>query len=248
MEHLTIERRFRGPPDSANGGYACGSTALPLDGRAATVTLRRPPPLGRPLAVSFDGGRVQVRDGDELIAEAQPAELDLPCPPPPSYEDAVAAAESFDTETYTTGHVFPECFTCGPARDPGDGLRLFPGWVPGGGSVVWPWVPSASVCGPTGEVPSQVVWAALDCPSGMAWLHSNEVGPAVLGRMTADVVRLPRQAERLVVGGWRVGAEGRKLVAGSAIWTADGEVLARNLATWIRLTDEQRVSFRTTGR
>ena len=47
---VTIDRRFRGPLDSANGGYAAGLLGSRLPG-VAQVTLRLPPPLERPLAV-----------------------------------------------------------------------------------------------------------------------------------------------------------------------------------------------------
>ena len=41
-DHVRIDRRFRGPADSANGGYAAGLLASFLDG-PAEVTLRLPP-------------------------------------------------------------------------------------------------------------------------------------------------------------------------------------------------------------
>jgi hypothetical protein len=47
---LRIEERYRGPPDSGNGGYVCGLVAGFLGG-SAEVTLRRPPPLDRTLLV-----------------------------------------------------------------------------------------------------------------------------------------------------------------------------------------------------
>ena len=51
---LVVAPRFCGPPDSANGGYAAGFIAACLDGQAE-ITLRRPPPLARPMAVERDG-------------------------------------------------------------------------------------------------------------------------------------------------------------------------------------------------
>ncbi len=71
-EQVTIDRRFRGPPDSANGGYVCGLLAGFLD-TPAEVTLRRPPPIERPLTVEGDSGRVSLCDGETLIAEAVPS-------------------------------------------------------------------------------------------------------------------------------------------------------------------------------
>ena len=79
-ESFTIARRFRGPESSGNGGYTCGLVAGFVDGDAE-VTLRRPPPLDRPLAVSREGSRVLVHDGPDLIAEGVPTHLDLDVPP-----------------------------------------------------------------------------------------------------------------------------------------------------------------------
>jgi hypothetical protein len=65
VAELRLGERFCGPPASANGGYACGAIAELLSG-GAEVTLRRPPPLGRPLRVRVGGGDAVVHDGDEL--------------------------------------------------------------------------------------------------------------------------------------------------------------------------------------
>jgi len=52
---LIIPSRFCGPPGSGNGGYVCGRIAAYVDG-PATVTLRRPTPLGAPMAIERDRG------------------------------------------------------------------------------------------------------------------------------------------------------------------------------------------------
>src|SRR5690349_15896334 len=122
-----IERRYCGPPDSGNGGYSCGVVAALLD-QPAEVTLRRPPPLDRPLAVERAGDGVRVLDGDQPVAEARPAALALEVPPPPSFAEATAATEHY---RWRERHPFPTCFVCGPARAPGDGLCIFPGAVAG---------------------------------------------------------------------------------------------------------------------
>ena len=83
---LVVAPRFCGPPDSANGGYASGLIAACLDGQAE-ITLRRPPPLARPMAVERDGeGSVRVLDGDVLIAEGhEPAGQPGGGPPRPGH-------------------------------------------------------------------------------------------------------------------------------------------------------------------
>jgi hypothetical protein len=89
------------------------------------------------------------------------------------------------------------------------------------------------------------MWAALDCPSGTAWLFTGLApGPAVLGRMTAEVHRRPAAGERLLAGGWPVEQQGRRLLSGSAVWSDAGEVLAACAATWVLLSEEQQGAFR----
>jgi len=67
-ETIVVERRYRGPEESGNGGYTCGIVAALLDGDAE-VTLRVPPPLERPLRVDRGQGEVRVLDGETLVAE-----------------------------------------------------------------------------------------------------------------------------------------------------------------------------------
>jgi hypothetical protein len=116
---VVIDGKFRGPTQSANGGYTCGLLASFMHG-PATVTLRLPPPLERPLEVVTDGP-LELLDGEAVVAEAEPTELELDIPDPIAFEEAAAAAlPEGDRES-----VFPECFVCGWARE--DGMRIYPG-------------------------------------------------------------------------------------------------------------------------
>jgi hypothetical protein len=243
---VIIDRHFCGPPDSANGGYTCGMTAGALGVPSAEVTLRRPPPLGAVLRVERSNDGVALVVGDQVISEGRPARVGLDPPSPVGFDEAVHAAQTFDIEGYAARHPFPTCYTCGPSRPGDDGLGLFPAPIPGrAGTVAWPWVPDASGADADGVIEPTIVWAALDCPSGLAWLAEGGSDPAVLGRMTAEVRRRPLVGEHLVVAGWRVADRGRKLEAGSAVWSTDGEVIARSASTWVRLTDDQQRTFKT---
>jgi hypothetical protein len=243
-EVITIDRRFCGPPDSANGGYACGLTAGALGDGPAEVTLRRPPPLDRPLRVERGDDGVALLDGAETVATARPAVAPGGGPEPVSFEAAVGAADRFDHHGYGAGHPFPTCYTCGPSSH--DGLRIFGASLEDRADlIVWPWRPDAAPLQRDGLVDQAVVWAALDCPSGWAWLRTRSADPAVLGRMRAVVHRRPAPDEALVVAGWPIAAEGRRLHAGSIVWGRDGQVLASNVATWISLTPEQHETFKT---
>ena len=82
MEEVTIDRRFRGPAESANGGYACGLLAGAIEG-SVEATLRQPPPLERTLVRRSDGeGRAILLDGETVIAEARAAALEGSVPDP----------------------------------------------------------------------------------------------------------------------------------------------------------------------
>jgi hypothetical protein len=213
---VIIPPRYNGPPGSANGGYACGLISEALGG-GFEVTLLRPPPVG----VDLDLVGHELRQGDVVIAEARRAPpLDLDVPAPVSVEEAEEASKGYPGFQH---HAYPTCFTCGPERD--DGLRIFPGPVEGrDGLVASPWTPE--------EVRPEIIWAALDCPGGWAVDDFQREG-VMLGRMAAGIRELPRVGERHVVVGWPVGEEGRKRHAGSALYSASGEVLALARSTWI---------------
>ena len=61
------------------------------------------------------------------------------------------------------------------------------------------------------------------------------MAPHVLGRFVAEVYDTPTAGERCVAIGWRIGHEGRKMFAGSAVFGADARLLGLARATWIEL-------------
>lgn len=218
---IVITRRFRGPLDSANGGYAAGVVAGAVDG-SAEVTLRLPPPLQRQLELRRDGDRALLLDGDALVAEARPADPELEAPAPPTWEEAAAAAAgagNFDSPE------FAECFVCG-TRPEHDGLEIHAGPVAGrDGLVAATWVAH--------DVTPEIVWAAIDCPGAYAVVGVGR-GEPVLGRITARLDRLPQEGERCIVVGWPLGEDGRKLFAGTALFGERSDVIAVARQVWIR--------------
>jgi hypothetical protein len=188
----------------------------------ASVTLRRPPPLGVPLDVRIDAGSITVFDGAALIAEACAA-------PPGALDEVVPAVPWAEAMAVSAGylgfvsHPFPTCFVCGPQRPEGDGLRLFPGRLADGRTAA-PWVVPD-------DVEPRLMWAALDCPGG--WSVAAEDRPYVLGRLTARVDGLPAAGDGCVVTGAAVAAEGRRAEVLSTVYGVDGTVLARARAVWV---------------
>ena len=213
-----IDRRYRGPLHSGNGGYSAGWLAQFVDG-PAEVTLRLPPPLERPLRVAEQDGLVVLLDGEAVVAEAQPAAVELELPEPPTWAEAESAAAR---HVRFGGENFSECFSCGVR--PEDGLCIHVGPVEGRDLHAAPWAAR--------EVSPEVVWAAIDCPGAYA-VGGPGRGEVVLGRMAAEIRRLPDEGERCVVGAWPLGEDGRKLFAGTALFGAAAEPLARARQTWI---------------
>jgi hypothetical protein len=167
---IRIAARFRGPEHSGNGGYTAGLVAAalaPAPGQAVEVTLRRPPPLERELRLACAAGAARLLDGeaDEVeLATARLATLDLEVLPPPAFAEAEAVSAHYVGHRH---HGFPQCFACGPARAPGDGLRIFPGRLPDQADatapVAAPFVPDGSLAGADGQLGAEMIWAALDC-------------------------------------------------------------------------------------
>lgn len=218
---VTFDRRFRGPLTSANGGYACGRLAGLVPAPEVEVTLRRPPPLERPLEARAEGGTVRLLDGDDVVAEARPGTVEVDPPTPVSFEEA-EQAELLHVRVGSP--VFRECFVCG-IRDESDGLAIYAGPVDGREPLhAATWV--------VHEVSPAVVWAAIDCPGAYA-VGAAGRGAIVLGRMTGRIERLPEAGERCVVTAWPLGEEGRKLYAGTALFTDAGELLALARQVWI---------------
>lgn len=231
VETVRISHRFHGPPRSGNGGYACGLTARRL-ASTTTVRLKAPPPLETDLRLESGTDEARLFNESSLIAEARRSELDLSPPDAPTYELASRASESF---VGFRQHQFPSCFVCGPQRSGRDGLRIFPGPVPNAAMIAAPWDPDPSLAGPSGHVEHEYLWAALDCPSGFALVPLPDGLGIVLGELCASVVRDVSPGDTLVVAAWAIGVNGRKRFSGSAIYTADGTLVAKARATWIEI-------------
>jgi hypothetical protein len=236
---LRVDRRFRGPSDSGNGGYVCGLMAArvgaTVGGFAAEVTLRSPPPLETAMSVVTDNpGMVRLSNGDVTVAEGARSPLTVDAVPPVDRSSARTASASYPG---LLRHPFPECFVCGPDRAVDDGLRLFPGRL-GDGRTACTWTVSADLAGRP-----EFVWAVLDCPGG--WSADMEGRPMVLGRMTARLTTLPGVEEECVVVGLLLRSEGRKTWTATTAYGADGRELGRARSTW--LTVNGRRSGRNRG-
>lgn len=250
IDTLSIAAQFRGPPSSGNGGYVGGSIAeqFPLipDGpaNAIEVTLRAPIPLDVPLALLCRGEhRLELRLDDQLIAEAEPARLELEVPEPPTFATALAARDQSPALQPRLNSLIPGgtgfhpvCVCCGADVPEGTGLRVFAAPVPGFDGAAAAWRPHTAFDDGTGHLPQRMVWTALDCPGQFAYLAGG-IRTGLLGRMTARVLQpVPVNGDYIVIG-WRIGIERRKHFAGTALFDSAGALYAMARQTWIGRMD-----------
>lgn len=237
LDTVIVPARFSGPPNSGNGGYTCALLARHV-GNPAEITLRKPIPIEREMQVVQEDGVYKLLERELLIAEAKPATIDLELPKPVSFVEAQRAAEQSPA---FKNHPFPTCFVCGPQRGPGDGLRIFPGLItdkPGetanGHTFACPWVPAREFADANGEIKSEFIWSAMDCPTGFAGGFPY-MGTLVTGRLAVKIVAPVKAEEKCVIMSWPLGVEGRKHDAAAALFGEDGGVRAEAKATWIKL-------------
>jgi hypothetical protein len=227
---IEIDPRFNGPPSSGQGGYSCGLFAEHVSA-PAEVTLRKPVPLGRGLAVGRVGpDSVTISDGAELIAEARSAPFEIEVPAPVGLPEAAEATERFQSPE----EVFAGCFVCGEARE--DSQRVFAGPIPEKGVVATPWTPEASWLAEGGVVRPEFIWAVLDCPSSFALGLLDPELLVVLGRFSARLLEPVALGEPHVVMAWPIGSEGRKHESGCALFSEDGRLKAASRAIQIEVS------------
>lgn len=241
MTSIIINKRYRGPPNSGNGGYVCGRLARYIPG-GAEVTLRAPPPLDRQLdVVAKDDGLWELGDGATVVATGRSASVELTRLEMASFDEACAA--ELLTPVKPHEHPLPTCFVCGPARAQGDGLRIFAGPIVrqsrnGSAVLAATWAPDTTLAAEDGFVAPEFLWSVLDCPTGYASSYDRESGcfdptPILLGRMSARIETRPRPGERCVITAWEAGRDGRKRVAEAAAYGEAGTLLAVARTTWI---------------
>ena len=248
LQTITIPKRFRGPPASGNGGYVCGVVAGLLDATKSSaadhvpqVTLRAPVPLDIALEVYCGNDLLTVRHGDTLIAEACMVPLSLTIPSAPSYAMAREARSRSPALIKNISRRFPDrigvhpvCFCCGAEH--GEGLAVYAAPLAGSDIVAAAWETNRTWADSNGNLPAPFIWTALDCPGQFAY-HAAGIRTGMLGRLCARIVRPIVAGERCVVIGWRIGVEGRRHYAGTAVFDASGTLSAYAKAVWVGLRE-----------
>ena len=235
ITNITIDARYKGPPKSANGGYSCGVMAMHLDG-AVEASLKVPPPLETALIVDVVSGKARLLDGEQLVGSAfeTTLDLDVPCVPSP----LVMAGDPVDAPGRPkTFAPFGTCFVCGQNRDHPDGLCIHTKLVDGKpGMVAAQWRLDRDYADTKGAVRPEILWSALDCPGYYACAPGE---PALLARLTAEIFApLPASGAATVIG-WDMGGSGRKRTCGTAVFSADGALVAKAKGLWVVVDAER---------
>jgi len=182
------------------------------------------------MRVALADGMASLLDADRLVAQARPVVLDIRVPEAPTWDEAEAASPSF---AGFARHLLPTCFVCGP-KIRGDGMRIFPGRTADGEVLAAPWIPDMSLASSDGRVAPEFLWAALDCAGAFAILPP-EGRFIVLGEMCARIDGAVLVGDRCVIAAWPLGVDRRKRLAGTAIFSAAGTLIAAARATWIEI-------------
>lgn len=220
-----VPTRFEGAPGRAQGGYSAG---MLHDGRPRRAWFRSAIPLGTDLDVTTAGDTTTVRHEGTVVLESKP--MDSLTDPLPSVSMDAAMAGRAWAEAAGFHDLIASCYSCG-SRD--DTLRTHPGRVDGG--EVW----AAPMTYPAwtatdGAVHSCHIWAVVDCAPGYA-VAFEEAEPrfAFTGWLSVDIRSAIEPGQPAVVvataGPW----DGRKRAAKSALWTAEGELIACSESFWI---------------
>jgi hypothetical protein len=235
-----VATRFRGPPFSGNGGYVAGSAAEFLNtSEPVEVTLRSPIPLDDPMAlmVNPEGGGATIWHGETLIAELKKSELVLSIPTPPDWTETLAAEKNspaliagFHSGSLSGTGIHPICFCCGADHD--EGLKIFAAAVQNGEQVAAVWKTNEKWGDDEGYLPDAFLWTALDCPGQFAFL-ADGIMTGLLGRITGQIHQRIRAGGEYLVSGWRIGIEGKKHFAGTAIHDKEGNLIASAKSVWI---------------
>jgi hypothetical protein len=242
QETVLIQEQFRGPPQSGNGGYVGGTfaTFAPEGTGEAEVTLRAPIPLDVSLAVNKSADGVTVTHGETLIAEVKRVTYEMQIPQPPSWPEVERAAPSSYSLLKNDNPLFegrrgfhPICFCCGAEHD--DGLGVFA--APVGEQVAAIWKTKTAWADDSGNLPSEFLWTALDCPGQFAY-RAQGVITGMLGRITAKIHQPAKAGDAFLITAWPIRVEGKKHFAGSAMFDASGKLVAEATTLWIGTRDE----------
>jgi hypothetical protein len=187
------------------------------------ANVRALPPLDRALSIEIDGNRAVLRDGDTVVIEVAGREFELQIPARPT----LATAEATSRDPITHEHPYP---TASPAVPSGPRATACAcSWEEHpdpSRSLAAAWTPDPRLA-PRSDLPTEFVWAALDCPTiSASWLEAGgRVATApgtfsVLARQRVEQLAPTPLGQPAIVSAWAIAHDGRKHLAGAATGVA----------------------------
>lgn len=241
QQSVIISGQFNGPPKSANGGYASGLLAASMYAAgyhgAVEASLHAPPPLDHALQLSANNEGALLMNGEAKMGSAKSTKLALEVPHLPT-NPVFCGDPPIDNDALAP---FDICFVCGRARPAGDGLCLFSQCIEGHDNLVGaPWHLHKNFATDEGLIDPLYVWSALDCPGYYACAFGE---PALLGRLTAELIKPLKAESDAMVFGWSLNApnaqKSRKRRCGTAIVDSDGDLVAKAEGLWITINSDK---------
>ena len=120
------------------------------------------------------------------------------------------------------------------------GCESFPGSI-GPGLVATSWRVPSIECEEGGEVPSPILWAALDCPGGWCFEGAHVEFVPVLVSQSVDILKPIHAGDEVIIVAWETGRAERTLRACTAALDFEGRPLAVSKqtcvgvpATWVK--------------
>ena len=235
---ITVPETSQGVTGLGQGGWTSArfveAVGLPL-----RLNLRAPIPLDVPLDVVPSEDAWHLMHGDAIIMEGVTPLRNFGETAAVDVAEARAARERFNTSP--DDHQAPNCFSCGIGPQ---SMNVHPSALADGtGRLATDWRPPAWTGDQHGHVAPTTLWASLDCAAGfyVSGHPLNDDGPDARGALTVQYeveVLQPVIADQdhVIVswhGRWEPAWDGRKRGAGSAVFDAEGTLLARSDSLWV---------------
>ncbi len=233
-KEIEIGTAFNGPPNCGQGGYVSGLLAKEHGSTTCETSLKLPTPLAKVLSITSNGDKTDLFSGDKLLVSAGDGVLNLEIPECPTTDKTEAASANY--RGHNSKAIFDTCFVCGTARHDHAAMRIFAGPVDHAdaeGLHAAHWTPDAAHGGDKGQVQSEFIWSALDCPGYFAGCEDGQL--ALLGRMTTTITGALNVGERATVIGWPITSTGRKAITGTAIYNENNDIVACAEGLWIHI-------------